>query len=80
MEPVVIEKKDGRFYIKSKDLSRDIGRIDFTQRDYHLLLDPLFRRYGILEALKRYGATEGSKVFIDDIPFTILEGRIRCEL
>ncbi|MGB9682633.1 MAG: GTPase ObgE [bacterium] len=80
MEPVVIEKRNGRFYIKNKSLSKDIGRIDFNQRDYHLLLDPLFRRYGILDALKRYGATEGSKVFINDIPFVVSEGRIRCEL
>lgn len=80
MEPVVIEKRNGKFYVKSKELSRNIGRIDFTQRDYHLLLNPLFKRYGILEALKRYGATDGSKIFIEDIPFTMVEGRIHYEL
>lgn len=80
MEPVVIEKINGKFYVKSRELSKDIGRIDFTQGDYHLLLNPLFKRYGLLEALKRHGATDGTKVFIEDIPFTIVEGRMYCEL
>lgn len=79
MEPVSIEKVGRTFYISNRDLAKDIKRIDFTQRDHHLLLNPLIRRYGLLDALRRSGAEEGDKVIIEGIPFVLLEGRIRYE-
>ncbi|HPC77014.1 MAG TPA: Obg family GTPase CgtA, partial [bacterium] len=71
---------ENTFYVSSNDLIRAIRRIDFRQRDYHLLLNPLIRKFGLLDALKNSGAKDGDKVIIGGIPFTMLEGRIRCEL
>lgn len=80
LQPLSVEKIGDTFYISSNDLVKAMKRIDFTQRDHHLLLNPLIRRFGLLDALKRSGAKEGDKVIIGGIPFTMLEGRIRCEL
>ncbi|MGC8972328.1 MAG: GTPase ObgE [bacterium] len=80
MELLSIEKIGGTFYVSNRDLARDIRRIDFSQRDHHLLLNPLIKRYGLLDALKRSGAEEGDKIVIEGIPFVLLKGRIWCEL
>jgi len=80
LQPLYIEKIENTFYVSSNDLIRAIRRIDFRQRDYHLLLNPLIRKFGLLDALKNSGAKDGDKVIIGGIPFTMLEGRIRCEL
>lgn len=80
MEPLSIEKIGRTFYISSRDLAKDIRRIDFSQRDHHLLLNPLIKRYGLLDALRRNGAEEGDKIIIEGIPFILLGGRIRYEL
>ncbi|MBC7320316.1 GTPase ObgE [bacterium] len=79
MEPLSIEKIGETFYVSSKDLAKDLRRIDFTQRDHHLLLNPLIKRYGLLDALRRNGAKEGDRVIIEGIPFVMLEGRIKYE-
>lgn len=79
MEPISIKKMGETFYVYSKDLAKDLRRIDFTQRDHHLLLNPLIRRYGLLDALRRSGAKEGDKIVIEGIPFVMLEERIRYE-
>lgn len=79
MEPLSIRKVGETFYVHSRDLAKDLKRIDFTQRDHHLLLNPLIRRYGLLDALKRNGAKEGDKVVIEGMAFIILGERIKYE-
>lgn len=80
IQPIYVEKIGDTFYVSGSDLVRAIRRIDFTQRDHHLLLNPLIRRFGLLDALRRNGVKEGDKVIIEGVPFTMLEGRIKCEL
>ncbi|MCX7796426.1 MAG: GTPase ObgE [bacterium] len=79
MESLSVKRIGETFYVFSKDLAKDLRRIDFTQRDHHLLLNPLIRRYGLLDALKRSGAKEGDKVIIEGVPFIMLEERIKYE-
>lgn len=80
LQPLSVEKIGDIFYVSGSDLIKAIRRIDFTQRDHHLLLNPLIKRFGVIDILKRSGAKEGDKVIIGGVPFTMLEGRIRYEL